>query len=64
MAWEPDLDNPIQVEPEDVFLNRAQEFKTWLNQLEEKPIAIVGHGTFFAQLAGHHMKNCEIHKYR
>jgi broad specificity phosphatase PhoE len=59
-----DVEERIQVEPEDLFLSRAQEFKAWLDQWKDEPLAVVGHGTFFIQLAGHHMKNCEIHKYR
>ena len=61
---EPNIDERIQVEPEDLFLNRAQEFKVWLDQWNDEPLAIVGHGTFFVQIAGHHMRNCEIHQYR
>jgi broad specificity phosphatase PhoE len=57
------IDERIQVEPEDFFLSRTRKFKIWLDQWDDKPLAVVGHGTFFAQLAGHHMKNCEIHQY-
>lgn len=59
-----DKDKPIQVEPYDVFLSRAHEFKVWLDKWDNGPLAVIGHGTFFVQLAGHHMKNCEIHQYR
>jgi broad specificity phosphatase PhoE len=60
---EANINARIQIEPENLFLKRAQEFKAWLDQRNGEPLAVVGHGTFFVQLAGHHMKNCEIHKY-
>jgi len=60
----PGIGMRIQVEPENLFLSRAQKFKAWLDQWDDEPLAVVGHGTFFVQLAGHHMKNCEIHQYR
>ncbi len=60
---EPSIEERIQVEPEKLFLSRAKEFKAWLDQWSGEPLAVIGHGTFFVQLAGHHMKNCEIHKY-
>ena len=59
-----DIVERIQVEPENLFLNRAKEFKSWLDQWDNGTLAVVGHGTFFVQIAGHHMKNCEIHQYR
>jgi broad specificity phosphatase PhoE len=61
---EPDVDERIQVEPEELFLSRSHEFKDWLDQWDDESLAVIGHGTFFVQLAGHHMKNCEIHQYR
>jgi broad specificity phosphatase PhoE len=61
---DPDIDQRIQAEPDDIFLTRALGFRAWLDQWNDEPLAVVGHGTFFVQLAGHHMQNCEIHKYR
>ncbi len=61
---DPDHDDRIQPEPEDVFVKRAREFREWLDAWDQGPVAVVGHGTFFTQLAGHHMQNCEIHQYR
>jgi glucosyl-3-phosphoglycerate phosphatase len=61
---DPNAEDPIQIEPDDVFLERAGAFKAFLDQWDAGPLAVVGHGTFFIQLAGYHMKNCEIHQYR
>lgn len=61
---DPGVEEPIQVEPEETFLERAAHFKDWLDSWTGGPLAVVGHGTFFVQLAGHHMDNCEIHTYR
>lgn len=61
---DPENDTPVQIEPDDVFLNRAKDFKDWLDDWNGPPLAIVGHGMFFIELAGHHMQNCEIHQYR
>ena len=61
---DPDINMRIQVEPEDLFLSRAQEFIVWLDQWGDEPLAVIGHGTFFVQLTSHHMKNCEVYQYR
>lgn len=61
---DPAVDERIQVEPDEVFLKRSQDFRDWLDVWDEGPLAVVGHGTFFVELAGHHMENCEIHRYR
>ncbi len=61
---DPALEGRIQVEPDEVFLTRARNFRAWLDTWEGEPLALVGHGTFFVELAGHHMENCEIHCYR
>ena len=61
---DPEVTERIQIEPDDVFLKRAEAFKSWLDQWSDEPVAVVGHGTFFTELAGHHMQNCEIHRYR
>lgn len=61
---DPSSGQRIQVEPEETFEARALQFRTWLDQWDDEPVAVVGHGTFFTKLAGFHMQNCEIHKYR
>lgn len=61
---DPEHEERIQVEPDPVFIDRAKEFRSWLDTWSGGPLAVVGHGTFFVELAGHHMENCEIHQYR
>jgi broad specificity phosphatase PhoE len=47
-------------EPSHIFENRVEEFRYWLKQRPEGMIAVVGHGTFFRQLTGQYLGNCEV----
>lgn len=58
---DPHTDNEIAVEPEAVFQLRIAEFETSLSQIEERPVAIVGHGNAFLEMTGRMLDNCEIH---
>jgi broad specificity phosphatase PhoE len=57
----PENDDGIAVEPEHIFLRRIGEFETSLAQIEERPLAIVGHGNAFHAMIGRMLDNCEIH---
>ena len=48
------------VEPAHVFEDRVERFRGWLAERPEKLIAVVGHGTFFSQLTGRFLANCEV----
>ena len=54
----------IRVEPTLTFLRRVAEFKSELARIEQRPLAIVGHGNVFKALIGRQLDNCEIHHYR
>jgi broad specificity phosphatase PhoE len=55
---EPDM-RGVPVEPEEIFLRRVEEFRTWMGAQEGR-LAVVGHGTFFHRLTGLHFENCEM----
>jgi broad specificity phosphatase PhoE len=57
-------DDGIAEEPEDVFRQRIETFDRSLTQIEDRPVAIVGHGNVFRALIGRMMENCEIHRYQ
>ncbi len=61
---DPQNHNNISVEPEAVFQRRIAEFETGLSQIEERPLAIVGHGNAFNAMIGRMLDNCEIHLYQ
>ena len=50
----------VCVEPVELFRSRAEEFRRLLVQRPERLIAVVGHGTFFFNLIGQHLANCEV----
>ncbi|MCH8177699.1 MAG: hypothetical protein IIC09_05800 [Proteobacteria bacterium] len=52
------------MEPEDVFLQRIDAFERSLDQIKDRPLAIVGHGNAFKALIGRMMENCEVHQYQ
>ena len=60
----PKNDDGIAVEPHDVFLQRIAEFELDLTRIEERPLAIVGHGNAFYAMIGRMLDNCEIHRYQ
>ena len=64
--WHQGLENEhgVAVEPEEVFQRRIAEFERSLRQIEERPLAIVGHGNVFKAIIGRTMRNCEIHLYQ
>ena len=55
---EPDM-RGVPVEPEEIFLGRVEEFRTWV-RAQHGRLAVVGHGTFFHRLTGLHFENCEM----
>ncbi len=50
----------LPLEPREVFMQRVQGFAAWLRARPEDRIAVVGHGTFFSQLCGRFLANCEM----
>jgi len=50
----------VCVEPTDLVQSRAREFKRFLLYRPEALIAVVGHGTFFFNLTGQKLANCEV----
>lgn len=57
----PHNNNGFSVEPEEIFRQRIAEFEIGLSQIEERPLAIVGHGNAFHAMIGRMLENCEIH---
>jgi broad specificity phosphatase PhoE len=53
----------VPVEPHSVFQHRIGNFARDLHRIRERPVAIVGHGDAFMELAGFAMANCEIRRY-
>ena len=53
----------VPVEPRDVFQDRIRGFARELASVKERPLAVVGHGDTFRELAGFSMANCEIRPY-
>jgi len=53
----------IPVEPYSVFRKRIEVFASELRLNSERPLAVVGHGDTFMELAGFAMANCEIRRY-
>ncbi len=60
----PENENGVSVEPRDVFDRRIRGFATELARMTERPLAVVGHGDTFRELAGVSMANCEIRQYK
>ncbi len=56
-------DSGVPVEPWDVFGARIDLFRETLNNLTDRPVAIIGHGNTFRELAGFDMANCELREY-
>lgn len=54
----------IVVEPKKHFLGRVASFVGWTEERPESRIVVVGHGTFFAYLAGVQLNNCETYQWR
>ena len=54
----------VPVEPRPVFEDRIGRFARDLENVPERPLAIIGHGDTFRELAGVALRNCEIHRYR
>ena len=53
-------DRGVCVEPAELVQSRAREFRRFLLQRPEALIAVVGHGTFFFNLIGQKLANCEV----
>ena len=54
----------ICVEPVEVVARRAVEFRRLLSMRPERVIAVVGHGTFFYNLTGQMLANCEVAEFK
>jgi hypothetical protein len=39
---------------------RVDDFRAWIRARPEQTIVAVGHATFFMELSGHVMANCEM----
>lgn len=53
----------VPVEPNEAFLARLREFRSWIEARPERRIAIVAHwGVFYALLGGKSLRNCELHE--
>ena len=50
----------LDMEPEETFQQRVNEFRNSLRARPEARIAVVGHGLFFEAVCGRHLENCEI----
>ncbi|WP_112661756.1 histidine phosphatase family protein [Microvirga flavescens] len=50
----------LSVEPLDHLAERVKSFRSWLSARPEGLIAVVGHGTFFRELTGTFLRNCEM----
>lgn len=53
----------VPVESPEDFATRIDLFRTKLRDMRDRPMAIVGHGDTFRQLAGFDMENCEVRQY-
>ncbi len=53
----------VPVEPDHLFDQRMEAFRISLQHMQDRPLAIVGHGDAFRALIGRGMENCEIHRY-
>lgn len=59
----PANENGVSVEPRNLFQQRIQQFALDLSRISERPLAVVGHGDTFRELAGISMENCEIRRF-
>jgi len=50
----------VPVEPHNLFQERIDVFAEQIADMQERRVAIVGHGNVFKALAGFEMRNCEI----
>ena len=50
----------VPVEPDEVFASRVADFAGWIAAHPAEVVMVVGHGSFFRQLAGRPFANCEI----
>jgi len=50
----------VPVEPHKLFQERIDAFAELIAAMQDRPVAIVGHGNVFKALAGFEMRNCEI----
>eukprot|EP00966_Prymnesium_polylepis_P140879 3253217-Prymnesium_polylepis.1 len=51
---------PTQQNDKDWMRRRVPAFREWLSAQPENRICVVGHGAFFQELCGKHLRNCEI----
>ena len=56
-------ENGVPVEPHGVFRQRIRGFALDLVRMTDRPLAVVGHGDTFRELAGFSMANCEIRRF-
>jgi len=53
----------VPVEPHKLFQERIDAFAELIAAMQDRPVAIVGHGNVFKALAGFEMRNCEIKQF-
>lgn len=58
------LHREIAPEPMPLFQKRIAAFVAELEEMRNRPIAVVGHGNAFKEIIGRAMDNCELHQYR
>ena len=51
---------PFEIEPPALVRRRVAAFREWIRARPEQTIAAVGHATFFMELSGHVLANCEM----
>jgi len=52
--------DPFEIEPHAHVSARVDAFRSWILGRPEQTIVAVGHATFFMELSGHVMANCEM----
>lgn len=56
--WSPTQENDRNWKQE-----RVPQFKQWLAEQPERRIVVVGHGAFFQECLGRHLRNCEVARF-
>ena len=60
----PGGETPFDIEPHTQVRARVAAFRDWVRQRPEPTIVAVGHATFFMELSGHVLANCEMTPFR
>lgn len=62
--WHHEKGRDISPEPEETFKERISRFVHRLDNIVDRPLAVIGHGNAFKEIIGRKLENCEIHRYR